>query len=238
MWYLALTLASMAAAQGPASTARERGMALISQGKLREASAVLRQACEQEVPPGDSCYFWARNQQALGAYGEARGAFQRALRQAPPSLLSRVYRAAGLNEMALGNDMEAERHLRRAVGLANGDGEDARIDLGAFLFRQGRMKDAEPLLEAAAVAPQPSARAALEYGRLLLQTGRAERAVEYLESAVAGNSEDSSAHLLLGRAYQRLGRTAEAERELRRGQEAWRRKQGITSPPPGGAGPP
>lgn len=237
MWYLALALASVAAAQSQDSTPRDRGLALIQQGKLREASALLQQACEQETPPGDSCYFWARNQQALGAYREARGAFERALRHAPPALLARVHRAAGLNELALGSDAEAEHHLRRAVALAS-PGEDPRVDLGAFLFRQGRLKEAEPLLEAAAAATAAPPRAFLEYGRLLLQTGRAERAVPHLETAVARTLEDSNAHLLLGRAYQRVGRTAEAERELQRGQEAWRRKQGATPPPPAAAGPP
>lgn len=232
---LVLSFSSAAPSQ---DSPRERGLALLSQGKLREASAPLRQACEQETPPGDSCYFWARNQQTLGAYAEARPAFERALRHAPPALLPRVHRAAGLNEMALGNDTEAERYLRRAVALATGANEDPRVDLGAFLFRQGRLKEAEPLLESAAAAKAAPARALLEYGRLLLQTGRPERAVSYLEAAVARNPEESNPHLLLGRAYQRLGRMAEAERELQRGQESWRRKQTPTPPPPAGAGPP
>lgn len=234
---LMLGLSFLSAAQSQ-DAARERGLALISQGKLREASAVLRQACEQETPPGDSCYFWARNLQTLSAYAEARPAFERALRHAPPALLPRVHRAAGLNEMALGNDTEAERHLRRAVARASGGSEDPRVDLGAFLFRQGRLKEAEPLLEAAAAAPAAPVRALLEYGRLLLQTGRPERAVSYLEEVVARTPEESNPHLLLGRAYQRLGRMADAERELQRGQDSWRRKQAATPPTPAGAGPP
>ena len=127
-----------------------------------------------------------------------------------------------MNSVALGREEEAERHFRKAVELGAGE---ARLDLGAFLFRQGRMEEASKLLETAVQSDPESARANLESGRVLLQRGQLEAAAKRLEKATQRNPSDWNAHLLLGRAYQRLGRDAEAERELELGQSEWRRKQ-------------
>lgn len=197
---------------------RQVGLDHIAAGRLPQATAPLEKACAMERPPGEACYYLARNYYALAEYAAARTAFDRILAVAPSG---RVYRAAGMNAAALGLDEEAEADYRSAVksGYA-----EARIDLGAFLFRQGRMAEAETLLEAAVKADPASARANFESGRVLLQAGKLTEAAGRLEAAVRAKPTDWNAHLLLGRAYQRLGRDAEAERELRLGAKQWQGK--------------
>jgi tetratricopeptide (TPR) repeat protein len=192
---------------------------LIASGQLKLATPALEKACATEPAPGDSCYYLARNYYALAEYEAARKAFDRLLAAEPTG---RVYRGASLNYAALGRDQDAERHFRKAVELG---ADEARVDLGAFVFRQGRIAEAARILEAAVQATPESARANLESGRVLLQLGQLEAAAKRLEKATQRSPSDWNAHLLLGRAYQRMGRDADAERELELGEAGWRRKQ-------------
>ncbi len=214
-----LLFAGQATAQDDPSEWRRIGLAHISANRLAEAEPALLRACQLEQPPVDSCYFLARNRHALGQFERAREAFDLAL--AAPS--ARVHRAAGLNYLALGRDADAELHLRRAVAIGPLTPDDPRVDLGAFLFRQGRLPEAATLLKQAAKADSP--RAHLELGRVLLQQGNLELAAYHLEQAARRNPADPNAHLLLARAYQRLGRDADAARELALGEQQRRRKR-------------
>jgi len=213
------------AAPEDAQAWRQLGLARISANRLPAAAEALERACELERAPGDSCYFLARNYHAMADYETARLAFHKALRKAPASMASQVHRAAGLNYAALGRDEETERHLRRAAESNAGGAQDARVDLGAFLFRQGRLEEARRILDSAVRSRPDSPRANLESGRVLLQVGELAEAVKRLEKSVQTNPSDWSAHLLLGRAYQRMGRDEDAARELKLGESGWRRSQ-------------
>ena len=213
---------AVAGAPSDAQAWRFLGLARVSGNRLPEAEPALLRACTLEKPPVDSCYYLARNRHAMAQYEPAREAFDLAL---AATASARVHRAAGLNYLALGRDAEAERHLRRAVALGPTGAEDARVDLGAFLFRQGRLPEAASVLTQAAHFEKASPRAYLELGRVLLQEGKLETAARQLEEAVRRNPNDANPHFLLARAYQRLRRDAEAARELRLGELAFRRKQ-------------
>jgi tetratricopeptide (TPR) repeat protein len=204
---------------------RQLGLARISANRLPAAAQALERACELERAPGDCCYFLARNYHAMADYEAARLAFDKALRKAPASMASQVHRAVGLNYAALGRDEEAERHLRKAVERNAGSVQDPRVDLGAFLFRQGRLEEARRVLDSAVRARPDSSRANLESGRVLLQLGELAEAVKRLEKSAQTNPPDWNAHLLLGRAYQRMGRDEDAARELKLGESGWRRSQ-------------
>ena len=143
-------------------------------------------------------------------------------------MLPRVHRAIALNFAALGLPAEAERHFVSAIklnGRAAGEGEDPRVDYGAFLFRQGRTEEALRPIEQAARDVPTSARANMEWGRVLLHLEKLEEAAACLEKAVALEPGNWNARLLLGHAYLRLGRTSEGEREVRLGQEGWAGKK-------------
>jgi Flp pilus assembly protein TadD len=204
---------------------RRIGLAAISNGDLKGAAPPFQKACELEKAPGDSCYYYGRVLHSLGDFEAARTTFESALKVAPRDLTGRIYRAAGLNYIALGNNSDAERDLRKAVALGQPDQEDVRVDLGSFLFRQGRLAEAQKLLNAAVTSNSDSARANLESGRVLLHLNELPAAIKRLETAVRLNPTDWNAHLLLGRAYQRSGRDVDAERELQLGESEWRRKQ-------------
>jgi len=204
---------------------RRIGLAAMSSGDLKGAAPALRKACELEKAPGDSCYYYARNLHAQGDFEAAHKAFASALAMAPRELTGRIYRAVGLNHIALGNNEDAERDLRKAIALGQMDQQDTRVDLGSFLFRQGRLAEAQKLLEEAVSAQPDSGRANLEFGRVLLHLDKLPAAIKRLETASRLHPADWNAHLLLGRAYQRAGRDADAERELRLGESVWQRKQ-------------
>ena len=213
-----------AVAQSPSDAQGWRllGLARLSANRLAEAEPALLRACALEKPPVDSCYYLARNRHVLAQYEPARQAFDLALAATPSA---RVHRATGLNYLALGRDAEAEHHLRRAVALGPSGAEDARVDLGAFLFRQGRLREAVGVLSEAVQFSKATPRASLELGRVLLQQGKLKPAAQRLEEAVRRNPADANAHFLLARAYQRLGRDVDAARELRLGEFEFRRKQ-------------
>jgi tetratricopeptide (TPR) repeat protein len=200
----------------------------MSRGDLNGALPALTRACEMDEHDGEGCYFLARNLQALGRYESARPVFDKALRAAPKPTLSKVHRAMALNFIALFMPAEAEGHFIQAIQLAGPaqnspklNTEDARVDYGAFLFRQGRTEEAlRPLEQAVREAPS-SARANLELGRALLHSDKLSQAATCLEKAVALEPGNSNAHLLLGQAYLRLGKAIEGEREMRLGRERW-----------------
>jgi protein O-GlcNAc transferase len=204
------------------------GLLTSSAGDLGAAAAALGKACELAPNDEEACYYFARDLYALGHYESARRPFEAALRAAPQAMLPKVHRAIALNYAGLGMPAEAERHFVKAIqvnGRAPREGEDPRIDYGAFLFRQGRTAEAlRPLQQAARDAPS-SARANLEWGRVLLHVDKLDEAAACLEKAVGLEPGNWNARLLLGRAYLRLGRTSEGEREMRLGQEGWASKR-------------
>ena len=147
---------------------RRQGLARISSGQPKLATPFLEKACALEQAPGDSCYYLARNLHALGNFEAARKAFDLAIKAAPPALMPRLYRAVALNYSALGRSEEAERDFRKSLELGPATPDDVRVDLGAFLFRQGRTNEAAELLKLAVKANPDSARAFVDF-----VTGRA-----------------------------------------------------------------
>jgi tetratricopeptide (TPR) repeat protein len=211
---------------------QQRGLTLAAGGQLEAAAAAFSKACERSPKQDDACYYSARTLFTLGRYVEARDAFEKALRLASKPILARVHRGAALNFIALTSPDEAERHFLEAVRLTRStpqSGEDPRIDYAAFLFRQGRAADALPLLEEAVASQPDSARALTELGRVLLHTGKKEMAAARLEKAVELDPGSTTARLLLGRTYLELDRKEEGEKQLRLGQESWKRRYGSST---------
>jgi tetratricopeptide (TPR) repeat protein len=193
------------------------GLTNIAAGKLREALPAFEKACGLDPRDDDACYYFARTLYSLDRWQEAQRVFERALREAREPARARIHRGAAMNYAALGNTVDAERHFRQAVLLntrSEGQPDDPRIDYGAFLFRQGRLKEALPLLEAAVKANARSARAQMELGRILLHLGKPQAAVVNLEKAVELAPRVPAGRLLLGRTYLQLGRVKEGETQL------------------------
>lgn len=195
------------------------GAAYAAQGNYRDAVDPFQRACELNPKLDDACYYLARALYSLNRFETALEAFERALKVDHRPW--RVHNGLGLTLEAMGRADEAERHFREAVRLHRGDGRpdaDPRIDLGAFLFRQGRLEEALVPLRAVA-RDRPSARANFELGRLLFQLGSLEEAKTHLERAVAEDPGHAPTHLLLAKVYFRLGRIEDAERHSRLGEK-------------------
>jgi tetratricopeptide (TPR) repeat protein len=203
----------------PSSAAewKAAGIAETSAQKIDSAAKAFEKACDLDPKDEDSCYYFARTLFTLDRWEKAREPFDKALRAASKPRLARVHRAIALNSMALGDTTEAERHFRQSIALNPGPEllrEDPRVDYGAFLFRQGRLGEALPVLQDAVKAMPDAPRAHTELGRVLLHLGKPEAASVSLEKAVNLDPRSSTARLLLGRAYLQSGRTEEGQRQL------------------------
>jgi len=203
---------------------RMLGAVQAARGDYRSAGKALQSACELAPKDPEACYYLGRNRYVLNQYDAALDAYARAFQTGHKRW--RIEQGQALALEALGRTGEAEASLRRAVSLNKGEArghEDPRIELGAFLARQGRPQEAlAPLEEVLKTFPE-STRAHLELGRALLQVNRVEDAASHLQRAVELEPGNWPAHLLLGKAYFRLGRSEEGERHSALGQ------QGLTS---------
>ena len=202
------------------------GIANGAAGDFSSAEPALRKACDLDPGDEDSCYLLGRASYELNRFAKALEAYQKALRSA--TRIARVHSGLALTLEALGRNEEAERELREAIRLDDGKslpGSDPRIELGAFLLRQGRLNEALTALRAAVKARPDSARAHFELGRAMLQVDRLEDASGQLRQAIALNANYAPAHLLLGKVYFRMGCRAEGALQTRLGQK-------LTAPQP------
>jgi predicted Zn-dependent protease len=112
--------------------------------------------------------------------------------------------------------------LRRALEHDGGDSIsslDPRVELGAFLFRQGRLEEAQKVLETAVKARPDSARGFFELARVLVQVDRLDDAAARLKEAERLDPNSAATRLLLGKVYFRLGRIEEGRRETEIGRK-------------------
>ena len=203
----------------PSSAAewKAEGIAQTNARKMDAAAKAFEKACDLDSNDEDACYYFARTLFTLDQWERAREPFAKALRAASKPGRARVHRAIALNSIALGDTASAERHFRQAIALNPGPKllrDDPRLDYGAFLFREGRLSEASPVLQEAVSAMPRSPRAHTEFGRVLLHLGKPDAAAASLEKAVNLDPRSSTARLLLGRAYIQLGRSEEGRRQL------------------------
>ena len=130
------------------------------------------------------------------------------LRRSPKSWKIRLGLAEALE--ALGKASAAEAAFTKAVDLVDGKDPDPGVAYGQFLVRQGRSRDAVPVLEKVLKRFPDSGLAHTQIGRALLEQGAVREAVPHLERAVALIPASAQAHVLLGKAYTRAGRSADA----------------------------
>lgn len=202
------------------------GVIHAAQGNFKPAEGPLRTACQLDPRDKDACYYLGLASYNLGQYESALDAYTKALRSTSP--IGRVHSGMGLVLEALGRSADAERELREALKSGNGQsvpGFDPEVELGAFLFRQGRLEEALRILNEAAKSRPDSARAHFELARTLVQFGRLDDAASHLEKAVASDPSDAAVHLLLGRVYYRLGRDVDGDHHTRTGQTLTSRHQ-------------
>jgi Flp pilus assembly protein TadD len=192
-----------------------KGVAHAALGQMEFADHAFERACRLAPTLADACFYRLRSLYLLNRFEAALEWFGHVERD------PRAERLRALCLDALGRWKEAEASYQRAVRLA-ASGEDARIDYGMALVRQGKAEEALPLLRAAARHGSQTARAHAELGRALLQLDRLPEARTALESAVALDGTNATARLALGRVLQRLGLQEEAAKHLTAGAAAAR----------------
>jgi Flp pilus assembly protein TadD len=206
-------------------------LVILAAGRTEDSVGPFGKACDLAPDDTEACYYLARTLLATGSYEDARTRFEHVMRSAAGQLSPKMHRAAALNFVALGQAAEAETHFLEAIRLGEQNKqepirpeEDARVDYGAFLVRQGRAEEAlVPLRKAVDAAPD-SGRSRIELGRALLHLSRLDPAVIHLEKAVELDPKNGGARLLLGKAYLQSGRKADGEHQMRLGQEGWNRQ--------------
>ena len=197
------------------------GAVHVAERDYRAAEEPLRQACTLNPQQEDACYYLGRNYYELSRFEEAVAAFEKAL-PLDAGKRWRVHNGMALAIEGLRRVEAAERHFRLAVETWPGGGrpdEDPRIDLGVFLFRQGRAPEAIRAFQQVVSASPASARGRFELGRALHAGGLLAEAAGQLEKALELEPARWEAHLLLGKVYSRLGRAGDAERHNQLGQE-------------------
>jgi tetratricopeptide (TPR) repeat protein len=191
------------------------GIVHASEQDYAAAESAFRQACERKPNLADACFYHGRVLYLLNRFEEALGTLQPLAANDP-----RIPRLLALSLDGLGRWAEAEAQYRKALRAAAGTGpEDARVDYGIALIRQGETSRALPYLTAAAAASATGnnperVRASFHLGRALLQLGRLEDSRKHLETAVGLDPKHGAAHLLLGRVCQRLGLSEKAAHYL------------------------
>jgi tetratricopeptide (TPR) repeat protein len=208
----ALLLVQPAALDAPAWM--ERGRQALEKRAYAAAADAFAKACESAPSNRDACYYFGRTLQSLDRYEEARRAFEQSLAHAAKLDTARVHRALALTYVGLVDPAKAEPHFRAAIRAYTGDGDDPRVDYGAFLVRQSRAAEAVPILTKAVKEKPDSARAYAALGRAQLETSLPADAAASLEAALALDGAAWQVRLLLVRAYQLLGRSQDAQREL------------------------
>lgn len=180
MLMLLLLGAQHAEAPKDAAAWRALGIKWAREANYLEAEEPFRRACELDPKLPDACYFWARVLYALDRFEPSLAA----LKKLPPD--ARTVLAMAQAEEALGRAREAEAHFKQA-----GD----PVKYGLFLFRQGRLPEAEAVLE----RDPRTAEAWWQLGRVRYQLGKLAAARTALERSLALDPNQEPARLLLSK---------------------------------------
>jgi Flp pilus assembly protein TadD len=187
------------------------GVVYASAGDYERALEPFEKACS--IAPGleDACYYHGRNLYALNRFGPALDALGKALARDRDS--PKVHLGIAQSQEALGKAEVAEREFRTAIagyqklapGARGSPDFDPRVHYALFLFRQGRIAEAEPPARSAVADSPTSARARYELGRVLYHLGQLNEAEAELRQAVSLGF-GPPAELMLGKTLARMGR--------------------------------
>jgi tetratricopeptide (TPR) repeat protein len=145
------------------------------------ASDLFEKAISLDPRDADAWYFYGRTLYEANRFEDAIAKLSKASELKADQV--RVHEMLGLAREALGETAAAEADYKRAVRLARGASYRPLYAYGAFLFKQGRAAESEPLLAEALRLNPDSSDVHFELGRLYLQLGRLKQALEVLQKA-------------------------------------------------------
>ena len=185
------------------------GVAYAAQAMYDLAEPAFHQACKLDPKLEDACYYEGRALYALDRFEASIDVLRRAAVLTPGSWKIELGIAQALE--GLGKAPAAERAFERSRSMARNVDAQPQVALGLFLVRQGRQREAIPLLRQTLRQFPGDPGAQIQLGRALLETGKFAEAVPVLEGALQVQPASAQVHLLLAKAYVRLGRSADAQ---------------------------
>jgi tetratricopeptide (TPR) repeat protein len=129
----------------------------------------------------------------------------------------RAYDNLGLTYEALGQYDDAERVYKQAVVLnrhANQPSPWPALNLGALLFKLGKLGEAEFYLKESLHYDPRFPKAHYQLGLLLEKQNKDEESVRELRQAIEGDRNYAEPHYALGRIYERTGNKQAADGEF------------------------
>lgn len=210
---LTLVITGAALAEGPASTAVDRGIRLYEAQKLDAAIDILRQAASQGSSDGRAHYYTGRAYFDKGQYKESAGWFEQAVERVPGNAeyhlwLGRAYgswaRESNMfRKMSLAGDIK--REFVKAVEL-DPENLDARGDLISFYLEAPGVAggDKEKALEQAKeIKSRDPIQGHFALGRVYESKEEPEKAANEFRSAIKLDPKDDRAYFRLAYLQQR-----------------------------------
>ncbi len=195
------------ALHGAPDSAPVLARALLSTGRLSEASAVLHQALERDGSSVETNLMLGIAEADLHGASAAQPYIEKALRLDPRSALG--YDLLGNLYLRAGNYAEAAKNYQTATQLAS---ENDLYAYGAALAleRLDKTEEAIPYAQTAVRLRPERAINCYLLGKLYEKTGRDRDAIRELKECVHLNPQADAAYYLLARIYSKSGDPAEA----------------------------
>lgn len=179
----------------------ESAAAFQAQGDYKSASELYRQALLDNPKSRDALFLYGCLARATGDHGAASDLFRRAIAVAPKDCT--LHNALGLTLVDLGNAVEGESSIRRAIQISSRP--EFHHSLGRCLEAQGRFPEAISSYKHALKQDSKFADAHVRLGACYRALGRSSEAVQYLEQAITTAPPNTELYCLLGDAHHDLG---------------------------------
>ncbi len=185
-----------------------------------DADKWITQSLQWDPSDSEAWYEMGRIKYQENRFAEAIAAFQKALVMVPN--LVKAENNLGLAYEGLNQKDEAVRAYRQAIewqAAAANKSEQPLLNLGILLSDEGKIADAQPLLQEAEVIAPNDEKTRATLGKLFLRQGNLKSAEDEFEKAVAIDPKSASVHFQLGQVYRKQGKTSQATAEFAKASE-------------------
>lgn len=119
----------------------------------------------------------------------------------------------------MGNTADARTEFDKLQSGTSSASSESRLTEAQLLFLEGKLQDAEQILDQSKFTAQELTDSKLLRAKLLMERSQFETAVTELRDCIARSPANQDAHYLLGQALARTGKSAEAKAQLEKHRE-------------------